>query len=137
MGEELSDVVRPVYRSEMEDLLSGLQIDSPVFHGTGIPAAGSIYGQTVQIESFGQSRFACRFRRLLLRRMQVMVGGRSQCGLRFFTGLERFVEGSLVVLDLQLAVGPGSVYSGGDAFPYNVIFLFGHVWYFDGQKYEI
>ena len=41
-GKELSDVVRPQHGAEMKHLLPGLQVDTPVFHRSGVAGTGGI-----------------------------------------------------------------------------------------------
>lgn len=47
-GKKFADIIRPLYRTEVEYFLSCTQIDSPVFHRSGIAAASSVNGDGIR-----------------------------------------------------------------------------------------
>ena len=55
-GEELTDVVRALNRTEMEKFLTGAQIYSSVFHRTWIATAGGIHGNGIGFHLHGSIR---------------------------------------------------------------------------------
>ena len=46
-GEEFADIVGSIHRPEVKDFLTAGDVYSPVLHGTGISAAGGVYGKAV------------------------------------------------------------------------------------------
>ena len=53
-GEELTDVVRALNRTEMKKFLTGAQIYSSVFHRTWITTAGGIHGNGIGFHLHGK-----------------------------------------------------------------------------------
>ena len=50
-SKELADIIRTIYRTEMEYFLSAGYVYTAIFHSSGITTTGSVYGKAVLYDS--------------------------------------------------------------------------------------
>lgn len=46
-SKELADIIRTIYRTEMEYFLSAGYVYTAIFHSSGITTTGSVYGKAI------------------------------------------------------------------------------------------
>ena len=131
-GKELADIIGTYGRLVVEQLLSGGDIDTLVFHHAGVAAAGGIDSKAVEYRA-GYVALAYDGHAVFVYAHHVWLGGLSafhlvvgalEGTLGCFEAVERLVLGTRHTDDLLLAVAPIVVDARLIALPHNVVFLF-------------